>query len=325
MIRILDESAVGEVLSMSAGLRLVEDAFRQHALGEVTMAPRTALDLDGEAGSFRVMTAALPEMGSFGLKTLTGIPGRRRSDEIYFAMLLFDGDTGGLRCILPAGGITPIRTGAAGGVAAKHLSREDSSELGVFGSGVQARAQVSAIREVRPIDRAKIFDVDPDSAAAFTRELESEGLEAQAVPDSREAVRDVDIVVTATTAREPLFPGEWIEEGTHINAIGANSPVKKELDPEAFRRAKVVVDYREQVLLEAGDVIDAIEAGAVDEDGSLTELGDVVAGRSPGRETPEQITLFKSVGVAFQDIAVAAWIHDEARRRDLGVQVAMER
>ncbi len=321
---ILRESQVDSLLDMSEGLRIVEESFRQHAQGKVALAPRVALKLSGKAGAFRVMAASLPEMSTFGLKTLTGIPGRRHRDRIYFAILLFDGATGALTCVLPAGRITSIRTGAAGGVAVKHLARPDCRTIGVFGAGVQARAQIDAIKLVRPIETVKVFDIVEEAAEGFAADLGQQGIHVELPATPRETVASSDIVVCATTSKEPLVFGDWLEEGVHVNSIGANSPTKRELDAEAFQKGKVVVDYQEQVLIEAGDLIEAISSGAITEDRIHAELGEVIDGGKAGRESPEEITIFKSVGVPFQDIAVASWVFKAAKEKGLGIQVKME-
>lgn len=322
---ILKESEVRELLSMEDGVKLVEEAHRLDAVGEVILAPRLALPLGGEVGTFRIMAAALPGISSFGLKTLTGVPGRRRPELTYFTILVFDGETGGFLAMLPAGHITRIRTGAAGGVAVKHLARPDSKVLGVFGSGVQARAQVAAIRVVRDIEKIKIFDIVPEAAEKFANDLRGDGADAEVVGSGQEAVAGSDIVTAATTSKEPVIEGDWLEPGMHINGVGANSPAKKELAPSVYARGYVVVDYTEQVLTEAGDLMAALEADdGINESDIAAELGEVIAGTKPGRTSDDQITVFKSVGVAYQDIATAAYVYKEAVARGMGMDVDLK-
>lgn len=322
---ILKESEVRELLSMEDGVTIVEEAHRLDAVGEAVLAPRLALPLGGEVGTYRIMAAALPGMGTFGLKTLTGVPGRRRPELTYFTILVFDGESGGFLGLLPAGHITRTRTGAAGGVAVKHLARADASVLGVFGSGVQARAQVAAIRVVRDIDKVKIFDVVPEAADNFANDLRGDGVDAEAVGSGREAVVGSDIVTAATTSKEPVIDADWLEPGMHINGVGANSPAKKELAPGVYARGYVVVDYKEQVLMEAGDLIAALEADdGITEDDIAAELGEVIAGSKPGRTDDDQITVFKSVGVAYQDIAAAAHVYKQAVERGMGMEVDLK-
>lgn len=321
---VLTERDVSAILTMEAGIERVEESFREYAQGRATLAPRMALPIGGEAGTFRVMAASVPSSGVFGLKTLTGVPGKRRAGVTYFAMLLFDATLGTLAAMIPATLITALRTGAAGGVAARYLARKDARVLGLIGAGVQGRAQVEAIRAVRPLDTVKIFDVHEPAARSLADDLTRSGMQARLVKSARECVQGSDIIISATTSSVPVVLGEWLEPGMHVSAIGANSPVKHELDAEAFARSRLVLDFREQVLLEAGDLIAARQCGAiVDRDLSL-ELGDVVAGQVPGRQSAQEITVFKSVGVAFQDVAVAGWIYREAQRRGLGSSIELE-
>jgi ornithine cyclodeaminase/alanine dehydrogenase-like protein (mu-crystallin family) len=324
MTLILTEKDVRSVLTMKDGIRIVEEAFGHYARGRTTLAPRMVMKLEGDAGTFRIMAAIVPDMGGFGLKTLTGTPGKRKPGSTYFAMLYFDVGTAALLALIPATHITGIRTGAASGVATKYLAREDARTVGLFGAGFQGRNQVAAIREVRPVSRVTIFDVVDAPARALAKELEADGIEATIAGSPEETVRGSDIIASATTASEPPIRGEWLDAGTHVNAVGANAPTKREVDAEAFSRARVVVDFEAQVLQEAGDLIAAIESGNFSKDGIHAELGDVVIGKKKGRESRDQITLFKSVGVAIEDVAVAAWVYGEAKKRGLGTDVNLQ-
>lgn len=322
---LLKESEVAELLSMEDGIRIVEEAHRLDAEGQAILAPRMALELGGEVGTYRIMAAALPGANTFGLKTLTGVPGRRLPELTYFTILVFDGESGGFQGMLPAGHITRTRTGAAGGVAVKHLSRPDSKVLGVFGSGVQARAQVAAIQVVRDIEKIKIFDVVPEAAENFANDLRAAGADAEVVGNAQDAVAGSDIVTAATTAKEAFILGEWLEPGMHINGVGANGPAKAEITPAAYARGYVVVDYKEQVLMEAGDLMRALDADdGIDESDIAAELGEVIAGSKPGRTSDDQITIFKSVGVAYQDIATAAHVYNEAVARGMGQELSLK-
>jgi len=322
---ILKETDVRELLSMEDGVTIVEEAHRLDAVGEAILAPRLALPLGGEVGTYRIMAAALPGMSTFGLKTLTGVPGRRLPELTYFTILVFDGETGGFLGLLPAGHITRTRTGAAGGVAVKHLSRPDSKILAVFGSGVQARAQVAAIRVVRDIEKVKIFDIVPEAAENFANDLRGSGVDTEIAASGQEAVAGSDIVTTATTAKEAFIEADWLEPGMHVNGVGANSAGKKELTPGVYARGYVVVDYKEQVLMEAGDLMAALEAeDGISESDIAAELGEVIAGTKPGRTSDDQITVFKSVGVAYQDIATAAYVYKEAVARGMGMDVDLK-
>jgi len=324
MVLVLSERDVSSILTMADGIRLVEDAFREYASGEVIQAPRLNLVLPGTAGACRAMTAALSSSRTFGLKTLTGYPGRRAPDETYFTILLFDSRDGALRAVMAGNHITGIRTGAASGVAAKYLARADASIVGLFGAGVQARQQVSAMAAVRPLKAVRVYDLDAAKAVAFARGFEEDfGIASHPVADPRDVVSGSDLVITATTANQPVFNGEWLEPGTHTSGIGANAPAKRELDDATFRRSKVVVDFRQQVLDEAGDLQAAIKSGAISADRIHAEMGDIVVGRVPGRVDAREITLFKSVGVALEDVATASFVYEQALARGVGTKMAL--
>jgi alanine dehydrogenase len=252
MIVFLSESDVQAAITMPETLTIVEAAFRDHALGQATILPRVSQTLPGTAGMFRILSATLPTRKMFGLKTLTGFPGRRLEDEVYFAILLFEMGSGALRAVISANYLTGLRTGAASGVAAKYLAREDASSLGIVGAGVQAWFQAEALCAVRPIDTVKIFSRNKNRAKDLALRLcQSFPVDAVAVESAQDAVQGSDLVIAATTASTPVIQGDWLEPGTHVSAIGANTRTKRELDASCFERARVVADSREEVLHES--------------------------------------------------------------------------
>ena len=322
MILVLSESDVASAMSMADGVRVVEQALQHHSLGGGVVMPRIGADLPGNGGAFRVMCAILPETGFFGLKTLTGYPGRRLAGETYFAVLLFSCDNGALRSIIAGDRLTGIRTGAATGVAARHFSRADSRVLGIIGAGVQARYQVAALKEVRPLTQVRIFDLDAAKTKVFAREIERDlEIEARAVGHAREAVVGCDLVVTITSSKTPVLDGDWLDDGVHVVGAGSNTPAKCELDGTVFRRSKVIVDFKDQALKEAGDLQAAIRTGAITEEAIHGELGELLTGKKPGRESEREITLFKSVGMAVEDIATASFAYQQALASGLGTYI----
>jgi alanine dehydrogenase len=324
MILLLSESDIAGILSMSDGVRVVEQALQQYCLGGSIAMPRISTDVPGNGGAFRVMSAILPETGFFGLKTLTGYPGRRIAGETYFAILLFDCGNGALRAIMAGSRITGIRTGAATGTAAKYLSRSDAHILGIIGAGVQARYQVSALKEVRPVTDVRVFDVDSARARTFAQEIELDlGIAARAVRHPREAVAECDLVVTVTSAKVPVFDGHWLEDGCHLSGVGSNTPGKRELDGTAFQRSRIVVDFADQAFQEAGDLQNALRTGAIQQD-AIAELGEVITGRKEGRQSDRQITLFKSVGMAIEDVATATFAYQQALAAGVGMQLQLD-
>jgi alanine dehydrogenase len=325
MVVLLSEADVTSLISMADGVRLVEQALQQHAAGASLVMPRVSADLPGGGGAFRVMSAVLPEAGFFGLKTLTGYPGRRKANETYFALLLFGCESGALRAVVAASRLTGIRTGAATGVAAKYMSRPDSRVLGMFGAGVQARYQVAALAHVRTLEEVRIFDVDARKAEAFARDVHIDlNIPARAVANPREAVDGCDLVVSVTVSKEPVFDGNWLEPGTHVSGVGSNSPGKCELDPTTFQRSRIVVDFKDQVLQEAGDLRAALKTGALDDRAIDAELGDIVSGKKPGRVNASEITLFKSVGMAIEDIATASFAYQRALEAGVGMRLDLD-
>ena len=253
-------------MSMADGVRLVEDSVRQYADGQAMLLPRLSLDLPAGGGAFRVMSAAMPALKAFGLKTLTGYPGKRLPNETYFVVLLFGTETGALRAIMAAEYLTGVRTGAATGVAAKYLARKNASVLGVFGAGAQAKHQVSALHEVRRLSQVRIFARNRERAQDFADSVSEEfQIETHVAQDPQQTVEGSDLIVTATTAREPVFRSEWLCPGTHVSGIGANTPAKQELDAATLQRSKLVVDFRNQALEEAGDLREAQRAQGGDQ------------------------------------------------------------
>jgi alanine dehydrogenase len=321
----LSESDVQAAIKMPEALAAIEAGFRDYAQGRATLLPRISHLLPGGGGVFRILAATLPQKKMFGLKTLTGIPGKRLMNEIYFAILLFETGSGALRTVVSANYLTGLRTGAASGLAAKYLAREDASTLGVIGSGVQAWYQAEALAHVREIRSARVFSRDIRNAEALALRLrETFSIDALAVESAEEAVRGSSLVVAATTAASPVIEGAWLDPGTHVSSIGANSRTKRELDAACFARGRIVADSREQVLDECGDLRDAIAAGAVGPEAVSAELGELAAGLKPGRTSPDEITIFKSVGVALQDIAVAVSVFEASQRCGLGTEVGSD-
>jgi alanine dehydrogenase len=325
MVLLLSETDVAGIISMRDGVRVVEQALAQHQLDAGTILPRTSVDVPGNGGAFRVMSAVVPETGFFGVKTLTGYPGRRTAGETYFAILLFSCATGALRAIIAGHRLTGIRTGAATGVAAKFLSRPDSQVLGIIGSGVQARYQVAALKEVRPLREVRVFDTVTAKAETFAREIELDfEVAARAVACAEEAVRGCDLVVTATASKTPVLDGHWLEEGTHLSGIGSNTANKRELDVTSFQRSKIVVDFKDQALQEAGDLREALRTGTIQTDAIYAELGEVITGTKSPRQNERDITLFKSVGIAIEDVATAAFAYQQAVAGGIGTAIELD-
>ncbi len=314
MAILLRETDVEKLATMNMAIEAVEQAFRLQGEQTADIAPRRRCRLD--QGLLHVMSASLPALGLAGLKTYTSVSGVNR-----FTVLLYQAD-GQLIAMIEADKLGQMRTGAASGVATKYMARAEASRLGIFGTGFQARSQVQAICAVRPIQAVAAYSRDPGKCRKFCDEMTGlTGIPVRPAATPEEAVRDMDIVVTATTSKEPVFKSEWLAKGVHINAIGSNFISKQEIDVETVRRsACVIVDSLEQAMLESGDLAAAADAGAFYWE-DARELGLVVVGEFPGREDDGEITLFESQGVAMEDVAFAARVCEEARKAGIGEQL----
>ncbi len=330
MSLLLSRKDVESVLTMKDAIAAVEEGFRQLALGNVVMPQRTVIRITEHHGLHLGMPAYVggtADGGSLALKVVTVYPDNPSQYNLpttIGTLLLNDPRTGALVAIMDAGFLTAMRTGAVSGVATRHLAREDARSVSVFGAGVQARTQLMAVCEVRPIERAVVYDPVQEAREKYGAEMsERLSIPVEPVADPRACVEagNGSVIVTASASKTPVFEGAWLAPGTHINGIGSHSPDGRELDTETVRRAKVVPDYAPACLAEAGDLIIPIQEGAITEGHIHAGLGEVVAGLKPGRESPEEITLFKSVGLAVQDAATAALVYELARAAGVGIEV----
>jgi len=307
----LTERDVAALLTMDEALAAVEEAFRLQGLGRADNHPRQRPRL--EHSLLQVMPAAVPGMG-FGLKAYTVASG-----GVRFVVLLWDEETGDLQAVIEAAHLGQMRTGAASGVATKALARSDAATVGIFGTGTQAPTQLEAVCAVRPIEHVWAYSSTPRHRRRFAaRMTERLGVPVQAVDAPRAVVAEADVVITITKASQPLFDGDWLPPGAHVNAAGSNRPAAREIDARTVERANLVtIDDLAQGRIEAGDLLAAERAGALDWDDVL-ELGQVVAGKAAGRRDDEAITLFESLGVAIEDVAVARRVYQRALASGVG-------
>ena len=317
MALFLDEQQVTELLSMHVALSAVEDALKQQGLGTAINNPRSRVRVP--TGQLHMMGAALPTRGVFGYKAYTAVKGKVR-----FHMMLYSTETGELLAVLQADRLGQMRTGAASGVATKHMARADAHTVGIFGTGWQARSQLEAVCAVRSIEAIKAFGRDAARRQTFCTDMGQQlGIPVEPATSPEALVKGVDVVITATNARDPLFDGNWLEPGAHVNAIGSNTLIRREIDDTVVRRsALIIVDSKEQACLECGDLLGALERGIVHRE-QIRELGDVVAGMIPGRRQASDITLFESHGLAIWDIAVGMAVYETAKARGIGREVAL--
>ena len=317
MTLLLRERHVTELLTIEMALEAVEEVLRDQAKGEATNRPRYRVAMP--TGQLHVLAAGDKRLGVYGLKTYTVSRKGAR-----FLVLLYDAASGDLLAMIEADRLGQMRTGAASGVATKYLARQSADVLGVYGSGWQAESQVMAICAARQLRQVRVYSRTAEKREAFARRMQAlVRCEVVAVEQPEDAARRCSIIVTATTSREPVLKGEWVEPGTHINAAGSNFLSKAEIDVETVRRASVVaVDSIEQSRLEAGDLLPALERGVITWE-SVTELGRILAGREPGRTSDEEITLFKSNGIALEDISTALRVYHLAHERGVGEEIAL--
>jgi alanine dehydrogenase len=317
MALFLDEQQVTALLTMDTALAAVEDALRQLGHGTATNNPRTRVRLP--TGQLHMMGAALPSRGVFGYKAYTAVKG-----QVRFHVMLYSTDTGELLAMLQADRLGQMRTGAASGVATKYMARSDARTVGIFGTGWQARSQLEAVCAVRPIQSVHAYGRDAARRQTFCADMSQQlGIPVEPAMSPEAAVKGMDVVITATSARDPLFDGNWLQPGTHINAIGSNALIRREIDDATVRRsALIVVDSKEQARAECGDLLGALERGLVHWE-QIRELGEVVAGFVPGRRQAAEITLFESHGLAIWDLAAGAAVYEAAKAQGIGRELAV--
>jgi ornithine cyclodeaminase len=324
-LRILSGAELRRLLDMPSAIAAMRAAFTRLSDGRARVPLRTAL----EAGSVTALTMPgfVPDPDALGAKVVTvcGANRERGLPAVHAVVLLVDPADGRPCALLEGTWLTALRTGAASGLATDLLARPDARVLGMIGAGVQARTQAAAVRAVRPIEEVRVFSRTRASAEALARELEEEAagtLRVAAVDSARAAVTGADVVVTATDCASPVLPADAVAPGAHVNAVGGYRPDMQELPSRLVARARLVVDQIAAALAEAGDVIVPIAEGLVRE-ADLVELGAVAAGRVTGRRGPHEITVFKSVGSAAQDLALAALALERARAAGAGTVVEL--
>lgn len=309
----LREADVERLATMADAMEAVEESLRRQGEGRATQQPRRRVRVPN--GMLHVMAAADRGAGVLGLKAYTTFPGGAR-----FHVLLYGAEDGSLLAMIEADRLGRLRTGAASGVATRLLARPDAAVAAVFGAGRQAAAQVEALAHARNLQEVRVFSRDPQRRKAFCDELCARlGLWVLPAESPEQALDGADIVTTITNSAVPVFDGSRVRPGMHLNVAGSNSLLKREVDEITIARSDlIVVDSRQNVPLEGGDLLGPLEKGALYPE-ALVELGEVVARRHPGRTSPEQVTLFKSHGIALEDIALAARVYRRAVERGLGV------
>lgn len=309
---------------MQRCIELMERALASLSRGEVILPLRPVLRVPDSPNAFALMPAYSKSLKAIGAKLITVYPGNHGTelDSHQGAVLLFDADRGNLLAMMDAASITAIRTAAVSGVATRLLAREDAATLAILGAGVQGRTHIDAMLAVRPFKKVSIWSRTTEHARALAGEAtRRHRAEFTVATDAASAVKGADVICTVTAAREPVLKGDWLRPGSHVNAVGASIPTARELDTEAVQRSRVFVDRRESALNEAGDLLIPIKEGAITSDAIVAEIGELLTGAAKGRRNAAEITLFKSLGLAVEDLACAHELHDRAKRDDGGTWV----
>ena len=322
---ILNHQQVLDLLPMERCIELIADAFASLGRGEIFQPLRTIIRPPGARGLLGLMPSYKGgKEPAFGIKVITVFPENPKigKDAHQGAVLLFSTETGELLALMNASAITAQRTAAASAVATRLLAREDAAELAVIGAGVQARSHIRALKCVRSIKRARVASKSITSAHRLVDEMKGEcDFELSAVDTAREASENADIIVTATNSQVPVIQRDWVRAGCHINAVGTHSPSSREIDGRTMAAARIFVDRRESAINESGDYILAAQEGLINSESILGEIGDLINGRHRGRTDRDEITLFKSLGLAIEDVVCADYLLKAAAEQRVGTVV----
>ncbi|MGH7887466.1 MAG: ornithine cyclodeaminase family protein [Candidatus Binatia bacterium] len=320
---ILSEKQVQSLIDIDELIAALEQAHIQYSTGKAVMPVRLVVPLPQIQGRITSMPGYLNEDKALGMKVVTYFQDnpKRNLPAILATIMLFSAETGKMIAAMDGGYITAIRTACASAMATKALANSSAPKLGILGAGVQARAHIQALARVRKFTRIEIYSPS-GSAVQIKQDLEKQVGAPIEVAESAEAVvRDSDLLVTVTTAKEPIVKANWLKPGVHINAVGSHRPDLREIDGATLAQAKVVVESREAIMAECGDVLLALKEKSVADDVIHAEIGEVLAGAKAGRSSANEITLYKSVGIAIQDVATAQLVYRKALARNIGTNV----
>lgn len=321
MVLILSESDVNELVDMKSAISCLESAFREQSEKRFLLPERQFFKAADNA-VVRIMAASIPALNSLGLKVLLGVPAKRAANATYFMVLLFAPDDARLLAVISAGRLTQLRTGAASAVATNYLARSGILTAGILGAGVQGYGQLEGLHAVAKLKEVLVFDIDPSRVEALTKKATNELGVTIRPAHQVEELYAADVISTATTSVKPLIFGEKLRAGTHVNAVGSNAPNRQEIDHSVLLKSRVFTDKTEQVLKEGGDLVIPISQGTYRPENIVGELADVVTGKIKGRTSNSDVTLFKSVGIAIEDVAVARTVYELAIRKGAGREIA---
>jgi alanine dehydrogenase len=318
---VLSRKEIEPLLTMRDAIDSVEKAFKAYGEGKVQMLPKTHIHFDRYNGILAIMPAYIESLNMAAVKIGTGHPDNPKKHGLPLVMatiLLNDPETGFPLAIMDGTWITAMRTGATGAVAAKYLAKKGSERVCMMGAGVQSVAQLMGLNEIFDIEAVKVYDIDKVKSENYAQEMSRKlGLQVEVAKDFEDTVKLADIVTTVTPSRTPFLKNEWIEPGIHINAFGADTEGKEELDPMILRRAKIVVDNKIQSL-RIGELNVPYSNGLIKEEDIYADIGEIVSGKKKGRVSDNEITVFDSSGLPIQDVAVAWKIYELAERKQVG-------
>jgi alanine dehydrogenase len=322
-LRILNSREIEQILSMPDVIQLVEKAFGESGRKQVQMPPKSYLYFSRFNGDLRIMPAYLEELNKVGVKMVNAHPDNPSKfglPTVMGSIMLFDPETGVPVSLMDGTYITAMRTAAASAVAAKYLARKDSKVLAVIGAGYQSFRQVEALREVLKLKSVRIFDIDSEKTEKLAILLYDRfGITAKQVAGAEEAVRGSDVLVTVTPSRKPIVMSEWVVEGMHISAVGADAPGKEELEPALLKRARIVIDDWEQGS-HGGEINVPLSNGTIGKSDIYADIGEIVAGIKQGRVSDKEITIFDTTGLAIQDVITAWHAYEIAEKKGIGVE-----
>ena len=321
---VLSEQQVQSLIDIDELIDALAQAHVQYSTGKTVMPVRLVVPLPQIQGRITSMPGFLTEDKALGMKVVTYFQDNPKNNlpAILATIMLFSAETGKIIATMDGSYITAIRTACASAMATKALANPQNGVLGILGASVQARTHIQALIRVRKVEKIKLYSPSGASAAAVKKEMESQVKCAIDVANSaEEAVRGADLVVTATTAKEPILKSAWLKPGVHINAVGSHRPDLREIDGATLARAKIIVDSRDAIMAECGDILLALKEKSIAENAIHAEIGEVLAKVKPGRTDQDEITLYKSVGIAIQDVAAANLVYRKALDKRVGTTV----
>lgn len=321
---VLSEKEVRELVEIEELIAALEQAHIQYSTGKAVMPVRLVVPLSEIHGRITSMPGYLAEDEALGMKVVTYFQNNPQQSlpAILATIMLYSAENGKLIALMDGSYITAIRTACASAMATKALAKPETTNLAILGAGVQARAHIQALIKVREFSEIRVYSPSGTSARRVREDMEKEiGIKIKVAQNPPDAVRDADLIVTVSTAKEPILNADWIKPGVHVNAVGSHRPDQREIDAATLARAKIVVDSRAAIMSECGDILLAIKEKTITANSVHAEIGEILVGKKPGRTSPDERTLYKSVGIAIQDVAAANLVYKKALTKGAGINL----